>query len=226
MANKRNIDNNSQTQPNENNTNQRDLDTIKKDIDQYQENYAQSFLEIGKLLIEAKSAFGKHGDWLSWLKVNVDMSVSKAQRLMRVAEKFANTAPVPFLDYTKAYILSALPVCEMDKFMDNLHKIDGEMKYVKNMSKRELETVVRNQLKSRKKKSPQSQLAKKTKLSTSSGDVFTTRMESIKNTIEELVELLQEQPDDLGTHDMLVAELRDLCNDTIQKLPSEELETI
>lgn len=107
-----------------------------------------------------------------------------------------------------------------------MHNIDGQMKYVKSMSKRELETVVRNRLKSRKKKSHQSQLAKKTKPSTSSGDTFTARMESIKNTIEELVELIQEQPDDLGTRDMPVAELRELCNDTIQKLPSEELETI
>lgn len=112
MANKRNTDNNGQTQPSESGTNQqRDLDAIKKEIDQHQENYAQSFLEIGKLLIEAKKSFGKHGDWLNWLKENVDISISKAQRLMRVADKFANTAPVPFMDYTKAYILSALPAC-------------------------------------------------------------------------------------------------------------------
>lgn len=205
---------------------QRDLDAIKKEIGRHQENYAQSFLEIGKLLIEAKSSFGKHGDWLIWLKENVDISISKAQRLMRVAEKFANTTPVPFLDYTKAYILSSLSSQDMKVFMQNAHNVNGTMKFFKNMSKRELETVVRNQLKSQKKKSPPSHSAKKSKAATSSSDDFTIRMESVKNTMEELVDLIQKQPDDLGTRDMLIAELRELCNDTIQKLPSEELEPI
>lgn len=43
---------------------QRDLDTIRKDIIRYQENYAQSYLEIGRLLLEAKNVFGKHGEWI------------------------------------------------------------------------------------------------------------------------------------------------------------------
>lgn len=202
---------------------QRDLDVIKKDILHCQENYAQSYLEIGKLLIEAKNVFGKHGDWMHWLQENVEISITKAQRLMRVAETFSNKAPVPFLDYSKTYILTALPERDIEAFVKNAHNVGGNRpKFVKDMTKKELESVVRNYLKSRRINSATALSTTDSKDNTgneteqSSPEIdFATRMESIKNYIEELVELIEEQTDDLGIHDALVAELRDLCNNTI-----------
>ena len=213
---------------------QRNLDVIKEDILHCQENYAQSYLKIGRLLLEAKSIFGKHGDWIQWLQENVDISITKAQRLMRVAETFSNKAPVPFLDYSKAYILTALPERDIEAFVKNAYNVGSNRpKYVKDMTKRELESVVRNYLKSRRIKSaaPLSTTDSKDNLGNETGQNspgidFATRIESIKNYMEELVELIGEQVDDLNTREALAAELRELCNDNIQKLPSEELDSM
>lgn len=210
---------------------QRNLDTIRKDIIRYQENYAQSYLEIGRLLLEAKNVFGKHGEWIKWLKKNVDLSITKAQRLMKVAEKFPDKAPVPFLDYSKAYILTALPERDIEAFMRIIYPVGGKPKFVKDMTKRELETVVRNYLKSKRDKasatlpSTNSESDAGKKMNPNSLDVnFSTRLESVKSYMDELVELIEKQADDLSTRDALAAELRHLCSDIMQKLPQEELE--
>lgn len=54
---------------------QHDLDTIKHEIKRYQENYAQSFLEIGKLLLLAKENFGNYGNWQRWVEENIDIPI-------------------------------------------------------------------------------------------------------------------------------------------------------
>lgn len=94
-----------------------------------------AYLEIGKLLLQAKSKL-KYGQWLDWLKTNVDISVCKAQRLMRVAN-WANEkeAPVPHLDFTKMYILSCLPKDALKDFLKGNPNIER-------MTKQEIKTAV------------------------------------------------------------------------------------
>ena len=64
----------------------RGLEVISAGIAQCQKGYETSFLKIGQLLLEAKDQVGKHGEWLKWLRDNVDFSICTAQRLMRVAK--------------------------------------------------------------------------------------------------------------------------------------------
>lgn len=64
----------------------RGLEVISAEIAQCHKGYETSFLKIGQLLLEAKDQFGKYGEWLKWLRDNVDFSICTAQRLMRVAE--------------------------------------------------------------------------------------------------------------------------------------------
>lgn len=192
-----------------------DLDAIKLEIKRYQENYAQSFLEIGRLLLIAKENFGKYGDWLKWLNENVDLSTVKVQRLMRVAKKFGNKTPVPYLDFSKMYILTAIPENELESFLNTAHYINGQRKFVNSMTKRELESVVHNHLK--KKKSSSEKREKKISNKASGYKIF-KQLEQIKISISAFVDLIQEPDNDLVNRNILVAELQELCNNTIQKL--------
>ncbi len=67
-------------------TKTRSLKEIAAEIISYQTTNDDSNLEIGRLLREAKKQLCKHGEWLAWLQGNVDMSICKAQRLMKVAK--------------------------------------------------------------------------------------------------------------------------------------------
>ena len=92
-----------------------ELSIIKEKIIQCQEKGEQSYLEIGRLLLEVKR-IKPHGQWIPWIKENTDFSICKAQRLMRIAKWIdGNEAPVPHLDFSKAYILSRLTGNEMCK---------------------------------------------------------------------------------------------------------------
>ena len=124
---------------------QRSVDEITTEILRFKGQTEQSFLEIGGLLCEAKSRL-KHGQWLNWLEEKVEVSVSKAQRLMQLHREFSNATPVSHLGFTKAYILMRLPANERDEFISMLHLIGGKEKSVAEMTKRELEMVVREKL--------------------------------------------------------------------------------
>jgi len=212
--------------------NQSKLDNIAQNIQQLYQQTEQSFLEIGNLLIEAKKEFGKHDHWLNWLKANVDFSVCKAQRLIRVAEMLSKKAPELFsgLDFSKAYILSSLPQGELEGFMALLHDVNGKKKYPKQMTKRELQEVVREWHKERRPKpAPKQQpepapetVEKEDEIIPGSEDYFNSRLNSIKSFMGELMDYIDVQPEDSGTRDELAAELRDLCVDTISRIPSEE----
>ena len=114
-------------------------------IGQAEENY----IEVGKLLIEAKKKL-PHGQWLPWLRDNIEISAVTAQRFMRLAEEFSNASPVTHLGFTKASILITLQPEERDAFIEKRHEINGTVKSVEEMSKRELESVVRERKKTQK----------------------------------------------------------------------------
>ena len=54
------------------------LNTFKQKIEELQESYDQSYLEIGRVLIQAREVYKGHGDWIKWLKENVPFSVRHA----------------------------------------------------------------------------------------------------------------------------------------------------
>ena len=125
-----------------------DLDSITEKILFHKQQAEHSFIEMGKLLIEARKEL-PHGHWLTWLRSNIEISPVTAQRLMRLAEEFSNASPVTHLGFTKASILLGLPKEERDAFLEESHEVNGVKKSVEDMSKRELEEVVRIRKKSR-----------------------------------------------------------------------------
>lgn len=195
---------------------QHDLDTIKHEIKRYQENYAQSFLEIGKLLLLAKENFGNYGNWQRWVEENIDIPIVKVQRLMKVARKFGNKTPVPYLKFSKMYILTAVPDDEFESFIQSMHFVGGKYKSVKNMTKREIEIIVSNYLKPTKKSREKKQKISNTDFRSNPFK----QLELIKTSISAFVDLIQDSDNDLGNRNILVAELRELCSNTIQKLPN------
>lgn len=120
----------------------RTITDITAEIRFYKAQTVQSVIEIGKRLTEAKGML-EHGQWYEWLKSEVEFSASTAQRYMQLAERFPNPAPVRDLTYTKLLALLAVPEEDREEFLEVPHNVGGEEKTVAEMSRRELEQVIR-----------------------------------------------------------------------------------
>lgn len=120
----------------------RTIADVTAEIRFYKAQTVQSVIEIGKRLTEAKGML-EHGQWLGWLKVNVEISERTARNFMRLADEFSNRQPVADLPYTKLLALLAVPEEEREEFLEVSHNVGGEEKTVAEMSKRELEQVIR-----------------------------------------------------------------------------------
>lgn len=107
---------------------QRDLEEIAADIVSQKNRAAQSFIEIGKLLIEAKKQLTMHGQWLNWLCESVDISERMAQRYMQLARAFPNPSPLSDLGITKLLALLTLPEEKRNDFINERHEVDGKEK--------------------------------------------------------------------------------------------------
>ena len=96
---------------------ERRLAAIETAIKEYQATSDNSYIEIGRQLLKVKQ-LRPHGGWISWVETKTELSICKAQRLMKVAAWMdQNTAPVPHLDFSKAYILSRLSPHDLEKFL-------------------------------------------------------------------------------------------------------------
>lgn len=82
------------------------LNTYKQRIEDLQEEYGESYLEIGKVLVQARDIYKGHGNWLEWLKENVPFSVRHAQRLIRVAEMFDDATTMSRLNLRLNHIFT------------------------------------------------------------------------------------------------------------------------
>ena len=122
--------------------NQRDINEITDDILFQKKQVEQSFIEIGKLLIEAKSQVS-HGEWGIWLQEKVDFSETTARRFMRLAKEYPNQSAMTDLGFTKALMLLAIPSDEREEFMAETHDVNGVEKSVGEMTSREVEDAVR-----------------------------------------------------------------------------------
>lgn len=120
----------------------RDIREITDNIKFFKKTVTISFLQIGHLLIEAKGKL-KHGEWLPWLRDEVDFSEATAQRFMRLAREYGKSVNVTDLGLTKALKLLALPDVERREFMEEPHMVNGEEKTVYDMSRAELEQAIR-----------------------------------------------------------------------------------
>lgn len=195
----------------------RSLNTIAEEIKEHQKTSNESYLGMGRLLKEAKDQFGKkHGEWLKWLRENVDISICKAQRLMRVAEWLdGNEAPVPHLEFTKMYILSRLTKEDLKTFLEGKH--------IEDMSKRDLQKAISEHLRERSSKSSTIEAITQQQVNGSTENNLRQRFDKIQNEISELASLVD---NDSGAHDAFAADLCELCQSIIQQLSSGDIEEV
>ncbi|MGN1118266.1 MAG: DUF3102 domain-containing protein, partial [Acutalibacteraceae bacterium] len=111
-------------------------------------------IEIGKRLVEAKSAL-PHGEWNNWLENEVGFTQRTAQNYMQIFNEYSeqqysffgvitNTKSISHLPYTKALKLLALPADERTEFVQNEN--------VEEMSVKELNKAIRERNEARKEK--------------------------------------------------------------------------
>ena len=196
----------------------RSLEEIAKKIKECQDTSDESYLEMGRLFWEAKDKFGKkHGEWLEWLRNNVVeyISICKVQRLMRVAQwrdkMDGNKAPVPDLDFTKAYILSRLSGKDLEIFLEG--------RQIENMSKRDLEKAVRSYLRDKPRKGTSTvKTTTQQQSNVSTEDDLRKRFDKIHDEVLKLAGLIKENP---GQYEHLAEELREFV---VQQFPPENSE--
>ena len=186
------------------------LEKIEAEIRSYQGRADEAYLKIGRLLREAKNEVKKaKRDWLDWLKENVDFSICKAQRLMRVAEWVdSHKAPELHVDFTKAYILSRLTNEDLKTFL-----VD---KQLENISKRELQEAVRNYLREKASQPPADAGTNQPQGNATTDDEFLKRFEQLQNDVIMLVGFIKGKPREYGS---FADELREFV---IQQLPPED----
>lgn len=127
------------------------LAVLSKEINDLHDGCENSYPEMGEKLLQAKDIHKGHGTWTKWLMENFTFSVRHAQRLIRVAEMYRDTTLVSDINLTpsKAYILTRIDRKELDSFCHNLFCVDNETgvkKPLKNMTKREIDKVVKDHL--------------------------------------------------------------------------------
>lgn len=120
-----------------------EVDRLTAEIQVYKQQAGACIVEIGRRLIRAKELL-PHGAWAGWLEEQVEFSERSAQNFMRVAREYsANPQPVADLGLAKALLLLQVPEEEREEFIEMPHTVGEEEKTVAEMSKRELEKVIR-----------------------------------------------------------------------------------
>ena len=122
------------------------VEMITTEILQHKRQVFHSFIQIGLLLDEARGRLKKEGQWLYWLKNSVDISPRMAQRYIQVAQAFPDATAMSHLGMTKALALLALPEAQREKFINELHEVNGKQKTVSNMSARELHRAIHEKM--------------------------------------------------------------------------------
>lgn len=107
-----------------------DVKRMTTEIKVIQDNVCQGMIEIGKRLIKIKKELG-HGQWLPYLKNELNYSERTAQRLIRVATEFSNTTSMSDLQSTKIIALLDMPQEYRDDFISNHNVEDSTVRELK-----------------------------------------------------------------------------------------------
>lgn len=196
----------------------RDIDTITAEINFFKRQAAESIYEIGTRLIEAKTQLN-HGEWLPWLRSEVEFSEASAQRYMQLAREYGKTRTVRDLGVSKALQLLALPASEREEFITETHEVNGEEKSVSEMTKKELEQAIKDRDEAHKaalKYAEQLEKANK-----EAGEAI-ERAENAEQTLKEYSEENVRLTDDLAEAERRVKELEERPVDVAVQQPKQE----
>ena len=164
-----------------------EVETLTAEIQVYKQQAGACIVEIGRRLIQAKELL-PHGQWSAWLSEKVEFSERAAQNFMRVAREYSNPQPVADLGLSKALLLLQLPEEEREEFIEKPHEVGGEEKTVQEMSKRELEKVIRERDEARKAAEAAQADAVRWKSAADAGEVLLentkSKLESAKGELE------------------------------------------
>ena len=196
------------------------LNTFKLKIEELQERYEQSYLEIGRLLIQARDVYKGHGDWIKWLKENVPFSVRHAQRLIRVAEMFDDTTLVSQLGLTssKAYILTRIGKNDIAHFLHTFFPVGDRPKMVQNMTKRELEFVVTRYLKGKLAATDHEEAASSNQGEETPRDSVESNLERLREALSRAIISIKGSASD--TRESWISELEEMCKEGLDQLTS------
>lgn len=103
---------------------------------------ADAIIGLGNCLLEAKAQL-QHGEWLSWLADNLNLSERSAQELMRIARNCSNPRALADLGKKKVLSILTLPPAERELFLDGDYVPEGADKSVSEMTTRELKKVIK-----------------------------------------------------------------------------------
>ena len=199
------------------------LNTFKQKIEELQDRYDDSYLEIGRLLVQAKDTYKGHGDWLKWLKGNVPFSVRHAQRLIRVAEMFdgddATLVSRLGLTSSKAYILTRVGKNDVGHFLENgiYFPVGDKHKLIRDMSKRELEIAVTLYLKRKLVSEDHEEVVSNQGVETLKGRVE-SNLEELKKVLNKTI--ISIKGSDSSTRESWISELDDLYKSSLDQLSS------
>lgn len=192
----------------------RDIEIVTGEIRYVQRRAARQLLtdliEIGRLLVEAKSMV-PYGEWGKYLQERVEYSTSQANNLMRLYNEYGDNQESFFgslqnskqfgnLTYTQALALVALPPEDRAAF--------AEQHDVENMSTRELEKAIREELAAAEKERDEAREA-------------LDEVRCGKNAAEQRVEKLEEELAESHRQEHAQQEAAQLARDEVNRLSGE-----
>lgn len=84
----------------------------------------ENLIEMGNTLIELKASM-EHGQWTDFIKNESDISMSTAQKYMKIAKELGEkTELVTHLGIKKSYKLLSIPAEKRDSFLENNNVLD------------------------------------------------------------------------------------------------------
>ena len=115
------------------------LDKITTEIKTYQSIGGQAIFEIGRRLNWVKEHDLAHGEFKSWLD-SIKINQTFAERSMKIAHEYSNSATLPNLGATALYLIATMPPEEREKPQQ---LSNGETKKPEDMTVRELRETKR-----------------------------------------------------------------------------------
>lgn len=121
----------------------RNLKVIQNEIDKYNRKERNSVFEIGKRFKHVKENILKHGEYTKWIK-KIGYTPGTAQKYVKVYERFGNIEEASNIRVSALFeMLSLKKSINIKEFINNAHEVNGELKTVEHMKKRELRDLIK-----------------------------------------------------------------------------------